>query len=456
MTTTQVYNQAVQFDASFINADAYDRPQFLPIKYSAFEYVEITDTLNNPSLSGYAILDNFNDSINSNPVFSFAKMYTNYFNFRVDQIVTSNTSITLDATFVLNDIYTLPQDEIANKLCIQFDDIFFGTLENKTINDIAQVARYKNGLTSDIIKNILEDYNQTGISNISDNWIDSTYPVNLQFDPAISIGQIYKLAYLNNFTSNTGKLGDSVFNLLRDGSDIFEPSTPTYTLEPINKKFLDLYSKLRGQSVTDLSDTVIEGIIESGAQPEDSRTGIIRGYSEITELQIRQPDPITVRDVYRNVVIESVNESGTALVDVLPIGETIADFYRLFCNNPNYRLDLPFTDEILEASSLGINAIKRTAAYPELEPGLTQAKLYNTILLNSKMITFKIKGQLYRKPGYFVYFQPRRQTSSSLNTVDEHYNSLVGFWYIVQVKHIFEGNAYDNVITCVNPFIRNN
>ena len=144
--------------------------------------------------------------------------------------------------------------------------VFFGTLENKTIVDAAQVQRYKQGLASDVMKNILEDFGGGNETLVSENWIDTTHPFDLQFDPASSILDIYDTAFVNNFTSATGSTGDSVFNILKADGDIFDRQDPKYVLEPINRKFLDLYSSLRGQSVSDLTDTVIEGIMESGGR----------------------------------------------------------------------------------------------------------------------------------------------------------------------------------------------
>jgi hypothetical protein len=456
-TRTQIYNQNVEIDTSFINADVENDPLYLPITYSAFEYIEIVDTLNNPGLSGTAVLDNFNDSINSSPLFDFAGLYNNIFNFRITQNIETDIPIEFGASFMLNNIYTVPHNELANKLCIQFDDIFFSTLANKTINDASQVPRYKTGLTSDIMRNIIEDYNQTTTSLI-DAWTDSTNLVDLQLSPSMSIKDIFYKAYHNNYVTTSGSQDDTVFNLIMECTNqksFFSRTNCKYSLEPINKRFIDLYSKLQGQSTLFLQDTVMEGIMESGAQPEDTKTGIIRGFSEADEIQIIRSDPTLIRDMYRNVVVESINESGVSSTAILPLMNTLANFYRLFCNNTNYRLDLPIDERLLEASANGLDAIKISAYYPELEPGGTQAKMYNMLLLNSKMITFKVKGQAYRRPGFFIYFQPRRQEGTTVEG-DKHYRSLVGFWYVVQVRHILEGNTYDNIITCVNPFIRNN
>jgi|GEM_PF-6766064 len=452
-TTTQIYNQTITFDASFVNADVENDPKYLPLAYSAFERVELVDTITDSSLSGTAILDNFNDSLNSSPTFEFAKTYNNLFNFNVEQVVNVDNSMKFYNTFIIDDIYTLPQGEIVNKLVISFYDVFFGTLKNKQINDVAQVPRYKKGKVSDIMRNILDDY--TRGSREYDVWTDTTDEVSLQIDPTHSIEDIYNMAYHLNYTSATGAYQDAIFNLNRDNGDVFNRLDIASALEPINKRFLDLYSKLQGQSVLLLSDSVLEGITETGAKPEDQKAGMIKGFSEADEVQITHPNPGVIRDLYRNIIVENNDPSAVTRLVELPILESLANFERLFCNNPNYRLDIPTDSRLLQNEIKSSNAIKISAEYPELEPGLTQAKMYNTILFNSKMITFKVKGQIYRQPGYFIYFQPRRDESQII-TRDDHYNSLVGFWYIIEVRHIFEGNAYDNIITCVNPFVRNN
>lgn len=448
---TQIYNQGFNIEASLLNADIVGSPQYLPLKYSTIKYLEIVDSVTHPSLSGVAILDNFNDSINSSPVFEFANMYSNFFNFKAQQLISTNNFTEVDLTFVINNLYTEPDGEIENSLMISFEDVFFGTLKNKTINDASEVVKYKTGLVSDIMKNILTDYNATSTSNIGD-WNPTSSPVTLQFDPSSSIHAISEIAYLNNFTSATGNYTDAIFNLLTSSGEFGTNRDSKYVLEPINKQFKDLYNAIQGRGTLDVSSTVVEGFVESGAQIEDTRTGIIKGYNEITELQVFRPDPEVIRDTYRNTIIESVSDSGSSLIDVISIVQTLDNFYKLFCNNPNFKLDVPFDLRTLENSeNIARNARKISSFYPELEPGNTQAKLYNTILFNSKAINFRVRGQLFRKTGKFIYFQPRRQTDN-----DKHYNNLVGFWYIVKIIHVFNGNTYDNIITCVNPFTRTN
>lgn len=448
--TTQIYNQGFNIEASLINADIANNPQYLPLKYSSIKYLEIIDNLN-AFTWGKATLDNSNDSLNSSPVYDFANLYTNFFNFKAQQLITDQMFTEMDETFVINNIYTLPDGEVDNDLIITFEDVFSGTLKNKTINDAAEVPRYKTGLCSNIVRNILMDYNATQSQTVG-TWNNTNATVTLQFDPSASIHDILCLAYHNNSTSSTGGYKDAIFNLLSKDGDFGTNRNDLYTLTPINDKFLKLYRSLQGSGRIDVSETVTEGFMESGAQIEDTRAGNIKGYSEISELQILRPDPQVIRDTYRNTVIESVSDSGSSLIDVISIVESLDNFFKLFCNNPNYRLDIPFDITTLSNPDLlAKNARKVSAMYPELEPANTQAKLYNTILLNSKAINFRVRGQLFRKSGTFFYLQPRRQSNN-----DKHYNSLVGFWYIVQVVHVFNGNTYDNIISAVNPFTRNN
>ncbi len=448
--TTQIYNQGFNIEASLINADIANNPQYLPLKYSSIKYLEIIDNLN-AFTNGKAVLDNSNDSLNSSPVYEFANLFTNFFNFKAQQLITDQMFTEMDETFVINNIYTVPDGEVDNELIIEFEDVFSGTLKNKTINDPAEVARYKTGLCSNIMRNILYDFNATRELTVG-SWTDTTSSVTLQFDPSASIYDILVLAYYNNCTSSTGGYKDAVFNILSKDGDFGTNRNALHTLTPINRKFLELYRSIQGTGKLDVSGTVAEGFIEAGAKIEDTRTGNIKGYSEISELQIIRPDPKVIRDTYRNTVIESVSDAGSSLIDVISIVESLDNFFKLFCNNPNYRLDVPFDIKTLGTPELlAKNARKISSMYPELEPGNTQAKLYNTILLNSKAINFRVRGQLFRKSGTFFYLQPKRQANN-----DKHYNNLVGFWYVVQVVHIFNGNSYDNIISAVNPFTRNN
>lgn len=450
MTYTQIEKQGFKFDATLINADAPNSPSFIPLKYSVFDYIEITDTITNPSLSGYAVLTNYNDLINSSSIFNFSRSYNNLFNFRVEQIVNPEKMITMkfDSTFVLNDIHTLPFTDVVDKLVIKFEDVFFGTLKNKSISKQEEALKYKTGLTSDIIKRIFTDFSETDIID-TDQWNDSSGTVDFHINPATSIHDIYNLAYDNSFKSSTGREQDAVCNILKDDGDIFNRTKTSLYLEPINKRFLDLYRNVNNNKLLNLSDTVVEGILESGADDSDSKTGFIKGSSEAEMVQYYEPDPTIIRDYFRNILISYTNESNSSTIHQISIVESLDNFFKLFCNNPSYKLDIPFDINTLNDTTRASNPKKYEAYFPSLEPGLTQAKLYNTILLNSKLITFQLKGQCYRQPGYFIYFQPRRKN-------EKHYKKYVGFWYIVEVKHIFKGNSYTNIITCINPFTLTN
>lgn len=447
MTRTQIESQGFRFDATFINADVKLNPEFIPVKYSVFDYIEILDNITNPALSGYAILNNYNDLLNSSSIFKFGKTYNNFFNFRVEQIINVNESIKFDNTFVLNDIHTLPYTDVVDKLIVKFDDIFFGTLRNKTVTKQEQTLRYKQGRTSDIVRNIFNDYSNENI--IDDEWIDSSGTVDLHIDPTTSIHDIFALAYALTFTTASGTIEDCVCNVLKDNGNIFDRTKSNLRFEPINKRFLDLYRNINSNQLLNLTDSVIEGIAESGASPIDTKTGLIKGFSEAEMVQYFEPDPTITRDLFRNIIVSHTDNSNVSEIAVIPIIQSLSNFYRLFCNNPNFKLDIPF--DIAEATDETNRAdpVKYEAYFPSLEPGLVQAKLYNTILMNSKLITFQIKGQCYRQPGYFIYFQPRHRN-------DAHYRKYVGFWYVVEVKHIFKGNSYTNLVTCINPFIQTN
>jgi len=448
MTRTQIENQGFKFDATFINADVKDALEFIPLKYSVFDYIEIDDCIVNPSLSGYAVLNNYNDLINSSNIFKFGKTYNNFFNFSVEQIVDINSSIKFNGTYVLNDIHTIPLTDTVDKLIIKFEEVFFGTLRNKSVTTQEQTLKYKRGSTSNIIRSIFNDYSTKNIID-DEKWSNSTGIVDLFIDPTTSIHDIYSLAYKHTFISPTGIVNDSVKGVLKDDGDIFNRTSTKLALEPINKRFLELYRNVNNGKVLNLSNTVIEGIAESGAETADIKTGFIRGFSEAELVQYYEPDPTITRDLFRNIQINTTNESNEAQIHNISIIDSLANFFRLFCNNPNYRLDVPYDLSNLNDITRTTEPIKYEAYFPTLEPGLTQSKLYNTILLNSKLITFQIKGQCYRQPGYFIYFQPRRRNNT-------HYKKYVGFWYVVEVKHIFRGNSYTNSITCINPFTQNN
>lgn len=449
--TVKFYNADHKVTTAFFNNDYTNAPQYTSVHYNVFDSIILTDSISIPGLSGQAVLNNYNDLINTSPQFKFSQLYNNFFNFNASQSVFYSDDIKLDETFILTNLYTVPTTEIESKLVIQFEDSFFGMLKGKTIDNTQQIAKYKTGLASDLLKNILTDYNTSVQPNVGTPWTATTNSNDFIINPTMSVDELFDHILLYNFTAQSGNYVDAVTNIVKKDGNVFTGYDSKWTLTPINQKFLALYSKIQTNAKdVDLSDVLLESFAEGGSQNAAGTTGFVRGYSEIQEMQILRPDPAIVRDIYRNIIVESSDKSNNSLIDTLPIMRSYENFYKLFCNNPSYKLDVPydFTQQI-DVASANKNARRYSALYPSLEPGSTQALLYNTFLFNSTTIRFRVRGQLYRKPGYFIYLEPRQ----SMND-DAHYKQYVGYWFITDVQHIFKGNTYDNIITCVNPFVR--
>ena len=447
--TVKLYNSSHKISTAFFNADAA-APHYTTLHYNAFEKIIITDALTKNAY-GEAVLNNYNDLVNNALHFKFSQLQNNFFNFSISQPINRTNDIKFDETYVITNIHTVPASEIESKLVIEFEDSFFGTLKSKTIDTPQQVARYRSGTPSDLIRNILTDYNNSSQTNISDTWTTTSGNAEFNVKPNMCVEELVDHLQLYNYTTQSGNYVDAVSNILAKDVEAIANSSSKWSFTPVNAPFLKLYSKLQNNvGNIDLSDVVLESFAEGGANVDNTKIGYVRGYSEIKDLQILRPDPKIVRDTYRNIIIESTDDSNNFLIDTLPIQRTFESFYRLFCNNPNYQLDIPFNPEAqLSVADTNVNAQRISALYPSLEPGSTQALLYNTILFNSTTLKFKVKGQIYRKSGYFIHFEPRQAIND-----DPHYKQYAGFWFITEVQHIFKGNTYDNIITCVNPFIR--
>ena len=82
--------------------------------------------------------------------------------------------------------------------------------------------------------------------------------------------------------------------------------------------------------------------------------------------------------------------------------------------------------------------------------------LYHQIFLNNT-VSFKVEGSTHRQAGTFIGID----RDGSLVYSDYH-AKILGVYFVIEVKHLFKGNAYFNELRCVktysfdNPFINKN
>ncbi len=103
-----------------------------------------------------------------------------------------------------------------------------------------------------------------------------------------------------------------------------------------------------------------------------------------------------------------------------------------------------FTLNKIKNDAFAINNVYSLAdtAIGRLAHGRNQT-LKAALLLN-QCIVFRTKGMTFRKSGVFIGID--REAGATQNEFD---NKLLGQWFVINVKHIFVGEAYVNEITAV-------
>jgi hypothetical protein len=76
--------------------------------------------------------------------------------------------------------------------------------------------------------------------------------------------------------------------------------------------------------------------------------------------------------------------------------------------------------------------------------------LYNNIFLNNTLL-FKVPGSTHRIAGSFIGIN--RDNAFSFSDFD---SKILGVYFIVEVKHIFQGNEYFNEIRCIKTYSYDN
>ena len=80
-------------------------------------------------------------------------------------------------------------------------------------------------------------------------------------------------------------------------------------------------------------------------------------------------------------------------------------------------------------------------------------KVFKSFVFDNVAVTFRVKGQPYRRPGKFITIKTDNVDIN--NKKNKNIAEINGYWYIVSVSHVFENDVYFNDFICVkvyNPF----
>lgn len=359
---------------------------------------------------------------------------------------------------------------------LYFWDIYYDLLRNKnsyfsTSNflnnkqDIIYLSNADRGISTGVaIKHFLQDFfnKEDGLSiTINEEEFD-TGSTSVFFSAPARFKGIDCLKYLlNRHVSDANNNFDQGF-LRKSRSNA---SFSLQSLGSIFKRALTENSPSIGQyyletfKLGEYSDSSNEFVIESVAfTPPNSL--YLGKYGTISNFiydpmpgEYSQQDVVTTLVHSYNYDEKSFNidqDRNTIMAALSVYGKNYVEPFNKLCPDDNayinfypgeYRLQQKNIKNVL--SVVEVNADQRLAA------GRNKT-LFNNIFLNNT-VCFKVPGSTHRQAGRFIGIN--REGATAYSDFD---SKILGVYFVIEVKHMFEGNDYYNELRCVKTYSYDN
>jgi hypothetical protein len=458
VNTSNINNSIYQFDISIVNT-AKDREMRLPIPKGAIEYMEIEDNLANFGLVGkcrianfYGILQQLNilDSTEVQHMF-IDIVNTDFKNSEAD----NNPDVRLTLFATLQQGVEASQNVISKSVNYKFEEYFVAQMRKQTIIPLLENSEISTKNTpGNLIYNILTALNKESTLGLSKQAnFNNEFMLDDELPYEIALSELYTgnkvasvfdvVSDLYNFvtfrSNDIANIGGgpaiiSSVNKLVDGV-----VKRFFTLQPLSHFTTGLYDKLQ-QKAEDLSDYVMEEFIVGDAPVSNTlNTNFIDNYALLTTnyddvmankwidytlSEIKTYDPTVVR--IEDITYESLR----------------ADFSKEMLNGVKPNLpDRSSEDQIMTAQ------IKKKVADDDLSKLYTQNAVKKSFVFDNIALTFTVPGNTYRKTGKFIRIKPPTTLKSKNGDIES--KSIDGYWLVILLKHVFDGDYYTNEFTCV-------
>lgn len=221
--------------------------------------------------------------------------------------------------------------------------------------------------------------------------------------------------------------GPGVLNLIsiKENNSI----TRKFQLQPLGSLTSGLFQRVNSNN-NDLSDFLLEKFTVS-----NSFNNQVLGSNFITDYDIiRQDQTDLLEKKWGDYELKGLN-SGTSTTFAAKYVDLVNEFRTQILGN-NAISNLP---ELNDDRKLFI--INQEIADKQLSIKKIKHILLKSFIYDNVAISFKVRGQLYRSPGKFVEIITEESTQDK--------DDLNGYWFIVSVRHIFDGDDYYNELICV-------
>ena len=435
--TSNINNSIYQFDISLINTAA-GRETRLPIPKGAVEYLEIEDNLANFGFTGkcrianfYGILQQLNILDSHEVQYIFVDISnTDFKNSGIDD----NADLRLSLFATLEQGVEISQNIISKSANYTIEEYFVPLMRKQSIITLIPALETTKGPPGKLIYDILRKLNKTAVSELltSVNF-NNEFMLADEVLNSIALSEIYTGGKVVSVFDVVSELYNYVtFQSNNSGNSTGGPAIMSstnklvdgvikrvFTLKPFSHLTSGLYQRLhQPQFAEDLKDYVTEEFIVGNSLTinyEDvlSKKWIDYTLSESTALDLTVN---TIADIeYEDVKYDFSKEM-------------------LDGSNPNLP-DRSDEERIMTAQ------IKKKVSDDSLTKQYIRNSLKKSFVLDNIALTFTVPGNTYRKSGKFVKINaPKTDLGEDL---------ISGYWLVIIIKHIFDGDYYTNEYTCV-------
>jgi hypothetical protein len=447
---TNIGNSTYNFNFSLVKYNKTDNlPVYIPIGKSSITYLEINDNLANFGYKGTVIFANYNGilddlglggGLNDGPTL----FDINITNSDLASVKNSITDISIQTLVQLQQNTDTNINPIERNSNYTFEEYQVCLLRQK---GLVRGASFGSSPSTNIKTAIINGINKDTISpNIGDFYVDDDIAIDSN---GLTTNNITYYDYIiKNYNMLWYKDKGPGLLQLSNCTDVSNTNTilRKFTLRPLNSIPSQLFLKInQSQKEIDLKEYVTETFTIGN---EDSA----KSYREnaIEQFQLIRPNFETLlHEKWIDYTSTEASRPGDTRIDSIKYNDVKTEFEKIFLNNQPANLptrqDVEYGGGFIPlfnmSYNMNINANKESpSAYT------IKAMLMRSFIFDNTALVFRLPGNVYRKPGYFILVNS--------DTASDKINSVVGYWYVIGVKHIFTNNIYTNEIVAVKMHIK--
>ena len=447
---TNIGNSTYSFNFSLVKYNKTDNlPVYIPIGKSAITYLEINDNLANFGYKGAVIFANYNGILDESGLGGGLNDGTTLFDINITNSDLANaknsiTDISIQTLVQLQQNTDTSVNPIERNSNYTFEEYQVCLLRQK---GLVRGASFGSSPSTNIKTAIINGINENIISpNSGDFYIENDITIDSR---GLTSNNITYYDYIiKNYNMIWYKDKGPGLLQLNNFTDVTNTNTilRKFTLQPLSDIPSQLFLKVsQSQKSPDLKDYVTE--IFTVGNNETTKS-----YREnaIEQFQLIRPNFETLlQEKWIDYTSTETSNGGDARIDNVKYNDVKGEFEKMFLNNQPS--NLPTRQDIEYGGgfpalfnvshAMPVNASKESPSVYTIK-----AMLMRSFIFDNTALVFRVPGNVYRKPGYFILVNS--------DVPSDKNNSIAGYWYVIGVKHIFTNSVYTNEIAAVKMHIK--